>query len=106
MDRKDYLINKFVEFEETNETYLTRFLNILKRQVENQGKFVGLFAKYPVNSVEFKVEVTKLYNEISPILDEFIENNDNLISNGKKFIEVLELLDEEIEQLPKDWDEE
>lgn len=76
------------------------------RQVENQLQYVSLFSKYPANSIEFKIEVERLYSEISPILDEFRENNDNLIANGRRFIEVLECLEKEIERLPSDWDEE
>lgn len=96
-------LEKFRLFEGRNATHLNRFLKILERQVDNQRQYVELFRRYPANSVEFKVEVERLYSELCPLLEDFQENNNNIISDGELFVEVLNELRKDINKLPKDW---
>lgn len=98
-------LEKFRLWADQNETYLNRFMRIIERQVQNQRNYVDLFSRYPANSVEFKIEVERLYNQISPILDDVRENNQNLMDNMDLFKEVMEELGKDIGKLPETWDE-
>lgn len=96
-------LDKLREFEERHATHLNRFLIILQEQVANQGEYVELFQKYPANSIEFKAEVEKLYHELSYLLEDFRENNKELIRDGEVLVEAMTMIEEDIKKLPKNW---
>lgn len=92
-------LTKFNEWFDRNHTHVERQIQVMKKQALNIRNYVELFRTYPANSLEFKVEVEKLYNEISNICDEIREVDNCLAEDYEGFKSVLELMHSEMSRL-------
>lgn len=105
-NRSKDTLEMFHQWSFQNDTHMQRSLNILERQIKNQRDYVELFHKYPANSVEFKVEVEKLYRDLGNLLEEFRENTADHAHDFELFQKVLKRMRKDIDKLPEDWGKE
>ena len=95
-------LEKLKLWSDREQTHMNRFIFILGKQVTNQRSYVDLFSKYPANSLEFKIEVERLYEELGGILIDCKENIEDLMKDLEEFQDVLETFHSEIDKMPND----
>jgi hypothetical protein len=94
-------LNKFIGWENRSRTHTNRHIIVLQKQIDNMRSYVELFGKYPANSIEFKVEVERLYLEIKDICDEMGEVAQGFSDDSGSFIEILDSLKEDLKRKVK-----